>query len=174
MKCAIASLIGALSFIFPGQAEAKSKEAQFTFTNEYSKPVEITLLDSNGKVLDKRSLAPAKEIKVGSVRRVLVHIDEIDREYALPSVLRVRAIEKGSAVQYVGMLGGKWRLTIKKSEQLEIACIQGGDVGQAVDLTTSPLGFPLLPRRSNETFEQYKARLDSHEQAILRKSTAPP
>ena len=168
MKSGLLFLVALLSFGGIGRVKAEMKEAQFNFTNELSKPVEIKLLDSRGKVLDTLSLKPAKEVHVGAVRRVVIQVDGNDREYSLPVVPYVKSAKRTSDVQYVGMLGGKWLLRITASENLEIECLEGGDVGEAVDLTATPLGFPRAPRKSDETFNQYKARLDLIERAALR------
>lgn len=167
-------LVVAFSFISPGRIEAKMKQALFAFTNECAVSVQIDILNSSGKTVNQWTVKPGHEVAVGEVCRVVIHVGKNSREYSLPEMLYVRPLPQTTNKAYGAMLGGKWRLSIKDSELLEIACVEGGAVQMMPDLTKPPLGFPLRPRKANETFEQYQATLAEQDKILLKNSARSP
>ena len=135
--------------------------------------------DSIGKVSGESN----QDITLRHARRLVIHKTTEHFEYALPSNLKFwispQASSKNDPVLFDSQmnsnapvafaLGGRWRLSMLESNLLDVVCIKGGDVSAVPDHTRPAIGFPLRPRKPNETFEQYKAGLEEAYRAALRK-----
>ena len=166
----LAILFVSLLLTASGCVAGRIKEAHYVITNSFSEEIQVEVYSPNGKSLSKKSVKPNREILLGRVRRLVIHKAGEAHEYALPSNLRVKTSPQANRSEpYMLMLGGQWRISMMESNYLDVACVKGGDLPVVVDHTKPPLGFPLRPRKSDETFEQYKASIEEIYRAALTK-----
>lgn len=135
--------------------------AEYVLTNALSVQIRVEAFDRNGQRLISKSVAPNGEIFLKHAERLVLQKRGDTFEFALPSNLRFRTSSQSNRSELSQLaMGGQWRIAVGDSNGLEFINGEGSTMSAYADNTKPPLGFPIRPRGSEETFEQYKAKLD--------------
>lgn len=140
---------------------SRSPTADYVLTNTLLVQIRVETFDRNGKRLVSKSVPPNEEVCLKHARRLTLQKRNDTFEYALPSNLRFRTTSQSNRSEpYQLALGGLWRITVGVTNELEFISGEGSTKSAYADYTKAPLGFPIRPRESGETFEHYKAKMD--------------
>lgn len=168
MKMLLCAAVGLASAFLTVPAEARAKRFDYVLVNRSAKSVRVEFIGSEGKFAGSKTVEPQHEITLRGNRRIVVHTEQQTREYALPAILYVPT-KPGATKKFEAMSSGKWRVVVTEAPHLDITYHGGGTIEEMPDYTKRPLLFPLRPRKTSETFEQYEDALRQQKREALLK-----